>query len=132
MRRLLIVTAVLFSLLAMHGGLGVTGCATMSSAADTSMAGMPGMSATNGSGMALHHTPAAPSGPLEHHSIMDCISPLPQTSSTWSLGMLFTFGLLLLALTAVRPRQSHGRPSTREPPLLRWLDPVIGLGVLRA
>ncbi len=115
----------------MHGGLGVTGCANMAGAADASMAGMPGMSADTGSQMALHHTPAAPSGPVEHHSIMDCISPLPQTSSTWSLGLLLFLGLLLLGLTAVRPRQSHGRPSTREPPILRWLDPVKGLGVLR-
>jgi hypothetical protein len=103
----------------------------MSGAAGTTMQGMPGMPPTSGSQMALHHTPSAPNGPAEHHSIMDCISPLPQTSSTWSLGLLLTLGLVLLGLTAVRPRQSHGRPSTREPPILRWLDPVKGLGVLR-
>jgi hypothetical protein len=58
MRRLLIVTAVLFGLLAMHGGLGVTGCTNIASVAGAPMAGMPGMSATSGSQMALHHTPA--------------------------------------------------------------------------
>lgn len=127
MRRLLLVVSLLFGLLAMHGGLGTIGC---SSSPHDQMA-MVSLPATATSDMSLHHTPAQPVQAPDPLVMPSCLAPLPPSGLHVPLPVLLAVLTLTIAVSLLPLGRRSGRPTGREPPRPRWLDPINGWGVLR-
>lgn len=127
------VFAVLVGVLVMHGGLGVSACTAMSMTdATASVASGSAVSGSLPASTSSHQTPTVPDAPapvLGHENT--CTAPLPPTTTTAAVLAMIFLGMAVLAVTRRRPFCPLRRRSGPEPPRPRWLDPRIGLGVLR-
>lgn len=139
-RRYLLIFGLLCGVLAMHGGIGMSG-SSMAAMGGTTLSS--GVAAVNGSmqgsgppsvpvesATALHHTPSLPSGPTCSSHSDSCVSPLPPGAGLLAISLVL-LGLALLPAVRLRARRRVVRWGCRELPRSRWLDPQTGLGVLR-
>lgn len=131
-RRRLLVLAVLVGVLALHGGVWAAGCHAMTGGA---MGAAPGVAA--GSAPAVEPAaasttgvPLPPSAPAGFQIQDGCAALLPSGGTLGATGWLL-LGLVLAAAVILPARGRPGGTGRRAPPRPLWLDPVIGLGILR-
>jgi hypothetical protein len=136
LRKYVVVFAVLFGVLAMHGGIGSSGCSAMAMTSDGAMATgtatqmQVGATASEPSSMVLHHTPTVPTAPIRTPHSDNCSAPLPPSAAALLISLVL-LGVAVMPISRLRSLRPLPRPTGREPPRPRWLDPLTGLQVLR-